>query len=213
MKSFKALWAPLLTLLSLQSSSAAMLTYNGPDYTKGMDITLLVDSNTVTYFSGMANIVVDGISLNAFCADIDVTIANGGPYPMQVLTSASLNQGGRVGWLMANMMSSVINSVTAAGMGLALWDIIEDNGDGLNLGRIMTAPATDIGVIAAAQDFLNQSAGKSLIAGTVFMHIDGPQVTQTLIVPPASIPEPATIGVAGAALLALGLIARRRAAK
>jgi hypothetical protein len=102
----------------------------------------------------------------------------------------------------------------AAAMQLAIWDLVNDGGDGLAAGRIQlsTAPGqlTDPGVATLARQYLNQSAGKGADA-TVYTSVNGPQDMQRVI---TSVPEPGTwsLAAAGAAALLAGTARRRKAA-
>jgi hypothetical protein len=127
------------------------------------------------------------------------------------------------------------SSTTAAGTGaqrgealqFAIWDITVDGGTGFSSGRVAEAPGlTDPVVLAAAQFYeaaafgqatnnayvyINWSGSVSQVDGTPAQMLEGPLYFDNG--PQPTIPEPATLILAGTALLGIGWSWRRRLCK
>ncbi len=232
----------LLTSLALAGANAATLTYSGDDPQRSFDIwfsaeyqagdqllpaqgggtspgTQIIDVNLT---AGVAGLVVDGFGVDALCADFFTVISNG-DYNVNLLGPNSISNGGRVAWMLRNILPSInsqANGLTkqqqGAGLQLAAWDILHDGGDGFALGRIRQAAGvnpTDAMVLIWANAYLGGSAGQNLSdAFTVlYRDVNGPRASQQLL--SSQTPEPSTYAMmlTGVALLSLGAFRRHRA--
>jgi hypothetical protein len=185
-----------------------------------MDITIQADGQTVTWFSGFTNLILDGMQhQSAFCVDAFTEIWNG-THHVVLEDPSTLSNGARVAWLMQNLATTVTNAAQAAGMQLAIWDIVHDNGDGLAVGRIQGLPATDAAVATAANGFIASSVGQSSMNATIYSNIAGRDATQALMSCGAdggtcggdtAVPEPATLVTFGLGAAAIAIGRRRRA--
>ncbi len=173
--------------------------------------TQLIDVNLR---AGIANLLVDGLAIDAVCADFFTLISNGN-YSVNVLGAAAVSNGTRLAWMLRNTLptinsqqNTVVKQQLGAGFQLAVWDIIHDGGDGFAAGRIRANVQTDFFVLAFANQFLSNSAGQSQADAYVYQNVAGLRTSQTLI---SDVPEPSTWLLMGSAVAALGLFRRRAA--
>jgi len=184
--------------------------------------------DTATY-AGEGDIELDGTTARtAFCVAIFVDILIGQTYNTSLEDIAAVNNGGRVGWLLDDELpqlpisgSGVLGTAAQQGAGLqmAIWDIVNDNGDGFSSGNIQAASNTDPTALADAQLFEAASLGKSADAW-VYYNTDPTTgaVAQTLMGfvaltdggPIEATPEPSTFGVVSLGLVMAGLALRRQ---
>jgi hypothetical protein len=178
---------------------------------------------------------------DTLCVDLFVNIYLGQTYNTAVLTPAEVsgkNDLGIVSWLIDNALlptqssfSSVLpradwvtTPAQGAGLQLAIWDLVEDNGDGFSHGSVQasTTPgsSTDPSVLAWANTYealaLGPQAQPSNLAfvyantgsnGTAVQMLEGPQFQDG---GPQPAPEPFTFALTGAGLIAVCLILRKR---
>jgi len=196
------------TVLSVDSVNTNLGVYN-----------LWIDENNVAteaYWAGAINISVNGQSTIAFCAQLFVDINLGKNYNTVVdyANTASLE---RVALLLDYHFPTT--AITGAGLQLAIWDIMEDGGDGLASGKVQAITATsplytgsnltDASVLAAANVYLGYTTGLTTMA---YYYDNTDQSTgaevQDLI---SQTPEPSAIVLifSGLALIGLGRLRRR----
>jgi len=207
----------ILGTLVTPASATTIVDFLGNDPVMGMDVTFQADGNQVTWFAGFTNLIADGLSHEtAFCIDAFTEIWNG-QHMMVISDPSSLSNGARAAWLMQNMMGTVSTAVQAAGMQIAVWDIIHDAGDGLGFGRIQGLPATDAAVALAATQFIDSSAGKSSLNAYVYSSAPGHGPVQALMScgpngcdPSTATPEPGSLFTAALGAAAIGIGAWRR---
>lgn len=221
MKIRKAIQTAALMMGALASAPAASIEYLGNDPSRGMDITIQADGQTVTWFSGFTNLILDGMQeQSAFCVDAFTEIWNG-THQVVLEDPSTLTNGARVAWLMQNLATTVTTVAQAAGMQLAIWDIVHDNGDGLDAGRIQGLAATDAAVASAAHGFIASSVGQASLNATIYSSIAGRDAAQALMSCGADggtcgtetgVPEPGTLVTFGLGAVAIALGARRRQA-
>jgi uncharacterized protein (TIGR03382 family) len=198
-----------------------------------------VDVNgNVTGYAGVIQATLDGTTVvDVFCVDLYHDVSTGTVYtyttysvtdPASTSFSPNIAQ---AAWLFVNEMpvvdaaSASDQPVYGAALQLAIWDVIHDGGDGLSSGQIQqqTSVAPDPNSAAAyslASTWITASQGQSAYNAAVLMNVGGPTASQTFItakagttISVASTPEPATMFLAGAGLLLVGLSGRRKAGR
>jgi hypothetical protein len=122
-------------------------------------------ANTQLYWAGGLNARVDGYARVLWCVQLQVDISLGVTYTTTV-DWADTPRLQRVGWLVQNVAAGLTTKVQGAAFQLAIWDIMEDNGDGFaaGAGTIYQSTSkknpTDAAVLALTQQYENQSLGK-----------------------------------------------------
>jgi hypothetical protein len=202
---------------------AATITLTGVDNSRGMNLNYAVNgSNTVSY-AGAIQITVTGVPAGtvndlAFCVDLFTSIGLGS-YASTLQSPSAVANGERVAWLLQNVLGDVDTAREGAGLQLAIWDIVHDNGDGLAAGAIRqhSAPkAADLAAYGFAATYLALSAGQSSTAGTVYQNVSFQGVpAQTLMGAETVVPNPepgtwAMLGL-GAGLIGVARVRIRRA--
>ena len=169
--------------------------------------------------AGVLNLVVDGIyHVDAFCADYFFLISTGN-HSVNLLGEGAINGGGRIEWMLRNTLPAINAQADAtlrrrqgAALQLAIWDIVHDNGDGFNAGRIRQSGdplrITDAIVLTQANSFLASSLGHTLHGGIVYVNVLGPTSMQRLI--SDGIPEPSSYALMLTGCAAIGLLRRKR---
>ena len=109
-------------------------------------------------------------------------------------------------------INATLRRQQGAALQLAIWDIVHDNGDGFNAGRIRQSGdalnPTDAIVLAQANNFLASSLGRPLQGGIVYVNVLGPTSMQRLI--SDSVPEPSSYGLMLTGCAAIGWLRRKR---
>jgi hypothetical protein len=205
--------------------------------------------DTDTYFAGVIDIqLTDSAGVfnrDTMCVQLFVDIYLGQTYGTTVVTPSE--DGGRalnqVSWLLDNALMpgqnggatpSVMQSqdwattaAQGAGLQLAIWDLVENGGDGFSAGSVQAAtgsngPATDPTVLSWAnyyEGYVESSPSYVTNNAFVYLNVDTGNGTpaQSLEGPeflldggPQPAPEASTLILAGTALLALGLVGRRK---
>lgn len=203
-----------------QNCSATYLT---ADYGIGEDLYLKVDGVESAHWAGSIKIDVDGSHRIALCVDLFTMMNVNQAYGTNLGLSGQINNGGRVAWLLDNELPVLHSASELAGLQLAIWDIVSDNGNGLSSGRIQapTLHSTDVFAMAGARSLIALSAGKSSTDGIVYSNFNlstGGKVQTLMGVPDvinnhSGIPEPQSfvmIGIGGLAGLWLKLKLKRK---
>jgi hypothetical protein len=229
----QAIRLALLASLTMAGASATTIGYSGVDPLRSFDIwfsatynpgdqfldgqtagsTTTIDVNLTT---GIANLLIDGLfTVDAVCVDFFTLISNG-TYDVNLLGPSAITNGTRIAWMLQNTLPSintqsdpVTRNQQAAAFQLAVWDIIHDNGDGFNAGRIQAATgpqATNAIVLFWASAFVGGTVGQSSNAGVVYQNVGGVGVSQQLM---SGVPEPSSYALMITGTLILGLFRRR----
>ena len=193
--------AVALLLLCAPGSQATLIEVLGIDTTRGGFLTILEDGLDTQVYAGVIEARYDGTDITpVFCVDLFTNISIDTYESDPILPRFNLNED-RVAWLFKNMIHLVQDPTAGMAIQVAIWDIIHDNGDGANAGRIQAAAATPAAVTVQWLQFLNDSLNQSATGGVRIYEnseiSDGTPV-QDLI--GFAIPEPGTW-----TLLALGL--------
>ena len=172
--------------------------------------------------------------LDTLCVDLFTNIYLGQTYTTHVYHPSQIPDKNLlwVSWLIDNAMLPtqekgfpsaldqadwLTSPVQGAGIQLAIWDIVHDGGDGFYAGRVRAATGTlpTDQVLLAAQRYEDVSRGHTSGLAYVYDNYTGSDEYQMLAGPrfedggPHPTPEPSTLVLIGAALIALSLIGRR----
>lgn len=202
---------------------AATITLTGTDASRGMNLNYRSNGSNTSSYAGAILITVDGtrsgtVDSIAFCVDLFTSIGLG-MYDTMLESPSSVTNGGRVAWLLRYALPGVDTAEEGAGLQLAIWDIVHDNGNGLSTGSVRrhSSPNTnDQAAYGYAATYLAMSAGQSSTAGTVYRNVSFEGVpAQTLMSADTLVenPEPGTwllLGF-GAGLIGLARVRTRRA--
>jgi hypothetical protein len=145
-----------------------------------------------------------------YCVDLDHMITLPTEYQVTESTTASINNGGRVAWLYKNYSPAASSQGVAAALQLAIWEVLVDNGDGLNTGNFRYNGGLSSFAGNQAQTMLAASLNKSESSARVLRATGS--YGQTMIAPP--VPEPTSLVLLGLGLgfSVAGLVTRRRSA-
>jgi hypothetical protein len=191
----------------------------------GMQQSLWINENgtpTQLFWAGGINVSVDGVTRVMWCIELFVNISLNTTYNT-VVDWANTAQEQRVGWLIKNVVGGVTTQAQGAAFQLAIWDIMEDNGDGFTTGKVQksTGTATDATVLQLAQQYETQSLGKlyewepvynnvTVSKGTPVQDLMGPLTPDDVIMPKAPEPGDWALMGGGFALIAIAGYWRKR---
>ena len=222
-------WAMPLTVLLLGGNAFAAtntIVATGVDWNRGQSIWLREDGSDVqAYFAGVIFISLYDTGSNRWdrdtlCVDLFTDISINVTYGTTLLhpsdvTGKNLSQ---VSWLVDNALLPtqtnlpsalpasdwVTNSAQGAGIQLAIWDIVHDNGDGFNAGRLQlsgdAAHPTPADVLAWAVTYETLSLNKTSDLAYVYQNVTlADSVTAQMLAGPEfvdngplPVPEPST---------------------
>lgn len=137
-----ALLTGTLVLASLQPASAAVVIVNGSGGTPlGQAIT----------------IEIDGHAMLAYGIDITQPLIFG-TFAGEIVNLTDYANGPRAAWIYENF-----GTVEGVGLAvqLAIWDVMNDNGDGLSSGPVQVAPSFPVGMRILAESMISSSLGQS----------------------------------------------------
>lgn len=145
-----------------------------------------------------------------YCVDLDHMITLPTEYQVTESTTATINNGARVAWLFKNYSPVASSSGMAAALQLAIWEVLVDNGDGLNSGNFRYSGGLSSFAGNQAQNMLAASLNKSESSARVLRATGA--YGQTMIAPPVPEPTPVVLLGLGLGFSIAGLVLRRRSA-
>ena len=205
-------------------AAADTLVVTGIDASRGESIWISengTDQNA--FFAGVINITLTDAEGNQFnrdtmCVQLFTDIFLYQMYQTSVVTPDEMGGGAfdRVSWLLDNELPLVTTPAQGAGLQLAIWDIMEDGGNGFLTGSVQEGSAahpTDQAVLDAATAYEVDSFGKSSGDAFVYQNTSNGVQVQMLEGPkflndggPQPIPEVSTLVLAGTVLAGTVLV-------
>jgi hypothetical protein len=211
------------------------LTVNDIDRTRGEYLDWTLNGSRFNSFAGVLLGLADfRTSIDLLSADPFHSLPPGTYISMDTAPMIGTIQQ-RIAWLFAYQIATVTDPHLGAGLQLAIWDLVMDNGNGPNAGLIQLAPATPPAVVTAWQNYLTVSQGQTLSDASFFYNrsiIFGgtrattvgrfggplsilpptPPTEEPPVIPPTVIitPEPATWFLLAAGIGALAKLKRRK---
>lgn len=210
MKTIKSIAISLTITAAVSSAKCANLTYLAN--TLGDNATISVNGNNENVFAGLFSVSLTGApveyptAFNSLCVDLFHSISQGDSWEVNLtpLPNPNLNNSGRAAYLYTTYSNSAATNDDAAGLQLAVWDIVTDGGDGLSTGNFQASNVPS-GAVTAANNYLSDSAGKSGSA-TWLVATNG---NKQNLLGPRSVPEPGSLTLIGTCLLPLLGFSRR----
>jgi len=201
-KSFPTAVALALAGMVMASSAQAMdITFHGLIHEKTVNLTH--NGSTMSVRAGDFLIEFDGQQHVAYCVDLDHVIKNA--WTASTAPVTVLNGGLAIAWLYDTYAHTITTDVEAAGLQVAIWEILDDFGGALDAASGSFVLNSPTAVRNAAQGYLNSlpvDLSNYTTSSYILMSGNSPR-SQNLIVP-----EPGTLALLG--LSVVPVITRRR---
>lgn len=198
---FTAVACALVCALVASQAQAIDVTFHGLIHEK--NVTVSHNNSSMNLRAGDFLIEFEGEQHVAYCVDLDHVIKN--TWTADIAPVTVLNGGMAIAWLYDTYAQTITTGVEAAGLQVAIWEILDDFGGVLDAGAGLFRVSSPTDVRNAAQGFLNSlptDLSNYTTTSYILMSGNSPR-SQNLIVP-----EPGTLGLIG--LSVLPLIRRRR---
>jgi hypothetical protein len=202
----RAFAGPLsLTLLSEGAGTDVTITYNGatPDYPNGF---------TLTGFAGKMNLQLGSTAqFIGFCVDLAHFVSTGQTFSVNAYSTNDptngLTNGGQIAYLANTFGPQSLSNVQAAGLQIAIWSELYDNGNGFTSGTFQYTAAENgsdsnySAIAAAASTYLAAATNQSSVATWYDGSPSGNSQWRG-----QSMVDPATPAPSSAVVFALGLV-------
>jgi hypothetical protein len=178
-------------------------------------IEVSVGGNVINVDAGQIGVRIDDtFPALMYCAD-PLTWLLVGPTPVSTITEDLFPNGGRIAWLYNTYNPTITLGSEAAALQLAIWEVVLDNNvDDLDSGQTQTTVNTNAQVKLLAGAMLQASASQTDTGLTFYVPDQGSNYSQTLLQSSAialtQTPEPTNALLAGAGLLLMGALRRRK---
>jgi hypothetical protein len=204
-------WADILTLDSEGAGANVTITYTNSSMSGG--------GYTLTGFAGQNNLSLNnGSQFNGFCVDLSHFVSVGQSFKVNPSSTSNLTNGAQIAYLVNTFGSKKLTNAQAAGLQIAIWSELYDNGEGFASGNFQYLASQNSGdpnysaIASAAATYLADANGQSssstwydasqdsggLWSGQSMVYPDPP--------PPPSIPEPSMLSLFSIILLCLGAV-------
>lgn len=196
----------LIAALAPAAASAGTLTYSGFQTIDGENVTLtdsVFRGGQVTAYAGLIqldNVNGGAATIESFCVDIADELTHSGSFTTGTSLSSSLNT--EINALISNATPQFGNPQVAAAVQVAIWEA--------EYPRQLSVTGNDAVTALAGQFLADVSNGTWKADPTqrvMFLNGNGTTQSQAYL---ASVPEPATLALIGAGLIATACVGRGR---
>ncbi|HMS54495.1 MAG TPA: PEP-CTERM sorting domain-containing protein [Fimbriimonadaceae bacterium] len=207
MRNFRLLFTSSL-ILSAAVSRAALFTFHGLVSGKSQAVSINYAGNSMNVGAGLANVSLDGgPQFLGVCVDLDHWNGNGSSYQVNVRPIEDRGPfATRAAWLFNDQASSVNSNMKGAALQLAVWDIVYDNGDGLDAGSFKSSASGSL--LTQTNSYLAASFGNTSSNANWFQAVSHGNANNRNQNYMGTVPEPSSIAVI--AVGAFALLRRRR---
>jgi hypothetical protein len=192
----------VLACATAGEARAASVTFLGlGDYST---VEIIHDGDKSTVKAGELLVKVDGTNMTGFCVDLDNSVKSS--WTASISSGSWLNGAKQVAYLFDTFAGSVTTGVQAAALQVAIWEVLEDHGDGYDLSKGDFKLSGSSSVATAAMSYLSALPGNLSNYNTtsyVLKSGSSPR-SQHMIVP-----EPATL-ITSMLLAPIMFLRRRR---
>jgi len=136
-------------------SYAAVITFEGHGLSEDVNIFHNVLPNR-DEIAGQMNITINGAPFIAYCVDLDNDAPNTWDATLEPVTI--INNGIMIAWLFDNLAAGVNTTIQAAGLQVAIWEVLDDGAGVLDLNNgnfRLNVPPTAVAIQTQAQAYLN----------------------------------------------------------
>ena len=154
---------------------------------------------------GELNFLLDGVPTTSLCAKAEGNML-GAPYEVEIVDLATQSLGlNKAAYLYRNYFAALSDGVQAAGLQVAIWEVIHDDNNPETGALYITGNAA---VVASANSYLALLSGYSAVGDVVYLRaVD--DACQDVFVPDTYIPEPATLAMMATGIGSLFLKRKR----
>jgi len=147
--------AVAIAIASAAPASAAVITFEGHLLSRNVNIFHEVLPNR-SETAGQMSLTIDGSPFIGYCVDLDNDAPNTWDATLEPVTS--IDNGVMIAWLFDTFAAGVTTNNEAAGLQVAIWEVLDDGDTALNLSAgdfRLNVPASPAAVQTQAQIYLN----------------------------------------------------------
>jgi len=143
-----------IAAFSVAPASAAVITFEGHGLSENVNIFHEVLPNRAE-IAGQMNLTINGAPFVGYCVDLDNDAPNTWDASLEPVTV--IDNGIMIAWLFDNLAAGVTTSIQAAGLQVAIWEVLDDGAGVLDLNTgdfRLNVPPTNVAIRNQANAYL-----------------------------------------------------------